>query len=1508
MSKNELIINIINMINKNKLLIPAGIAALIFFGLQMFYVFALPEILNISSRNAEIESLIKEKANINAKIINPSLKTYWDFSVKINADRIDFKDIYNKNFLSADDVTVKIQPLKLIFRQIAIKELRAKLLFVNAVRYDKKVFGLGDVLRFDLDSKSDFKPFFGSSDIQIKDYNITLDDKYTKKNISVLGNDIKIQPVKNGFSEIVTSGVINSGEKCAEFNLDFVSDLLKNKKHKFERYSIEGFIKDINLKQLEPYLKMIPYIDYAEGFLNLNFNPVTLNGKKSIEIKAETDNIALNKGIYEKQFVLKGKNNLLVKLNTGKNTLNIEQFLFAGKTLNVKVSGMIYDYMSDKPQLDLNADIANSRAEDIVNALPYGLCKEINLIKKYGISGDVRGTLKLKGDALEPEIFGNADGTNIHALRKMEDSHTGKINLLFEGKKAKIIVDLLTKTHQTFYLNGVIDIYDKDWSLFKVKTSEKLELHLVRKILVPISEIFDFIVGPLPIIDIKSGTGNAVLDIKGKKRIAYIKGIVNLNNAEGCFDGISAMLTHVNAVIDFKNDKVDFYSKNFLINSFASNLSGHSDISESGLFSFTIGSKNIQSSVLFDIIKKSDMLGEIKKTLKFVSNVSGTSELLVNVSGSFDENFDFKSVDVSKFKTDGFLNLKNNKVQLSNFTYPVERIFGRIDFTDKNISFKNMKFGLGKSSDGIISGKTDIVPDKDMPMEIRISSPSMELYDTLKFAANSVVGVKYDLKQYRGDDFNARHTLDFSGIITGNDFDFKTSAARIKFLGKTNQKNKNYISGGEITVKNDNATINDLKAKIGNSDIFLNGSVLNLTSKVPSYNISVISKNLDLISAADFVKSGIFGSGVKSFAEKFKEYSGTVNADIKASDRGCSGKISFGNLRFRHIKSDIPVFFPKIDINLTNHKITLNKITGEIGRTGKIPVFTDLTINNYMKIPYIQGKVMTRLNPTFLERYINTKLTQPVKLTGNMDLFSEINGSVDSLRISTTANLPVDSDISYLTTNLGDTDSLRKFVIDTFIHPDDINIKKFEYTKYKVQNNKNIPVPMIAASGVFSRQNFVPESFILETKTKLPAKMLNFVFKKSLIKTGTFDAYLKYSVSQKSRTGCPLGTISVYNAEIPTYGAVINNAKMKFEENNIKLISSGSLINTDYNINADIFNSVMLPVRVKNFTLNTKYLNLDNCISTINKWSIDAYINSTLKSDVSFDLSDIIIDKGVLKVDNMDYKSVPMSNLISKISLDTNSLLKIDVENLKMAEGKISSKIKYNIKDGSVLLNLNADGVDSNIIADAFMGLKNQVQGKFNGKVNLTTKGFDSLEQIENLNGNVQFNINQGRMPKLGSLEYLLHATNLIKSGLTALSVNGIIELLNPFKDGSFEHIKGTFDIRKGIVKNIEVFSKGSHLSIYLKGLYDISESNADMVVYGKFGHKIDGLLGGVGNLSLNTFFSLIPQTKNPTEYDSEIAKIPNVTYKSEDYRVFRATVDGNINENNSVSSFRWIK
>ena len=164
-------------------------------------------------------------------------------------------------------------------------------------------------------------------------------------------------------------------------------------------------------------------------------------------------------------------------------------------------------------------------------------------------------------------------------------------------------------------------------------------------------------------------------------------------------------------------------------------------------------------------------------------------------------------------------------------------------------------------------------------------------------------------------------------------------------------------------------------------------------------------------------------------------------------------------------------------------------------------------------------------------------------------------------------------------------------------------------------------------------------------------------------------------------------------------------------------------------------------------------------------------------------------------------------------------------------------------------------------------------------------------------------------MPKLGSLEYLLKAGNLLKGGLTGLSINSVIDLIAPSRTGDFSEIYGIVRIKDGVARNIEISSKGDDLSLFIDGTYNFATSIADMEVLGILSRKISTMFGPIGNMSINTLFNLIPGvdlTKDSPVIE-RINKIPGIELSSKAYRKFIAEIKGNINGDDYVTSFKWI-
>ena len=244
-----------------------------------------------------------------------------------------------------------------------------------------------------------------------------------------------------------------------------------------------------------------------------------------------------------------------------------------------------------------------------------------------------------------------------------------------------------------------------------------------------------------------------------------------------------------------------------------------------------------------------------------------------------------------------------------------------------------------------------------------------------------------------------------------------------------------------------------------------------------------------------------------------------------------------------------------------------------------------------------------------------------------------------------------------------------------------------------------------------------------------------------------------------------------------------------------------------------------------------------------------------------------------------------------------------------IAQGSLKGKYNYNLKNNDMSLSLDVLSIDANDLTWALFDLQNQIYGDMTGMVNLSCNGTNFQSCMQSLSGEGDFIVKEGRMPKLGSLEYLLRASNLLKGGFTNLSINSVIDLISPIKTGEFSNIVGNFRIKDGMTRNLEIASSGKNLSLYITGTYNFATSIADMEVLGLLSRKISTMFGPVGNLSINTLFNVIPgvDLANDNELLTKINKIPGIELSSKTYRKFIADIKGNINEDNYVTSFKWI-
>ena len=1464
---------------------------------EICYVKFLPNFINKSENISALEKFLENKTGYKVSAENSTVKTYPNFDISAKSRNIKVFD-KNKNLIfNTDNFYIRINPLPLLTKKIKIREFKTDSVYTDV----STIYKIYTNKPADKTHKVNIKTDLRKADIAVEKYTLICADSKLNKKLILEGNRLNITPDGTNKSSLITSGQLVLDKVITTYNLNIAGKFLLSDKTKIENFLINGYINNINLQSLSPYLDKYTEYKNAKGLLNIKFGtePVIKNEQiSSIDVKI--NDLSVNEGNPAKEIIAKGLSELKIKASSNDKRIRIHDLSFMSEGIDIHACGKIKNYLSQTPTLDLLINLQPSSVEKIIRLLPSGIAMEIDIIKECGLFGNAKGILKITGKMPEVKLYGEADIVNAQALYDMKNTHKGNIHLKFKDTTVFIAVDVKTNNGETFNLDGYGAIYDDDWSVFDVKTSKKLDLKLVEKILKPVSKIFDFDIGPVNLFHIQSGTGNSQMHIKGTKTSAFIDGYVKVDEADATFDGINGKLTDVDVIVDFRGEDILFENTNGFVNNNPVTVSGKG--TTTGKIDLNIVSDNFNAQTLQKIAETSAFLEDAKSALKAIDKLTGLIKFNVNLKGQFDTDIPIEKImeETKNLGIKGKIELNNNSVTLKDFPKPVIAT-GNVNFTGDTAESDNLQIKTGKSSTAKVEFKGKQNKDK-LSAQVKISSPSMLLTDSISFLSDSDLYPEKTVIPNIKDIYGV-HSLNLSLNITNDAVDLNSVNGKITFGKIPADNHKITVNDGVIFLQKGNADIDNLRIIFDKSKMILSGSIKGLTAKKPTYNLKINGSDI-LINSIIYLKD-FYPKNIRDLLSEFKEYTGSANININAANNGLSGNINIKNLYLRHIKSDIPLKFENIPVKLTPHRISLEKLAGEIGKTGAFPVYTNLIIENYMKIPVIKGSLSLKPSHVFIERYVNTKLSHPVKLTGDVIISADINGSVDSLRVAPTLKLNKESDISYLTVNFGNTDYLREIKSTILVQPKNIAVKNLSYYIY----NDSLPQKLIWTGAVnLARQgkDLVPVYANFKTLQSRPAKLLNFLFKKSMIKNGIINCDIEYKNDFKNQN--LYGYINITDADIPNYNFKLKNSTLTADKKSVTIASSGTFVDNGFSFKAEVKNSFSRPLIVENLAVKMKKIDLDRLIQTLNKWSIDAYSDASITKETEFNVSDIVINNGNLTVENINFNDCPVNDLIAHFTLDKKGVMKIDAKNFKIADGEAENQITYNLINGKTECLFKAKAIDSNSIASAFLGLKNQITGKADVKVSFNTAGFDPIERLKNTKGIIYFSVKDGNMPKLGSLEYLLRASNLIYSGLTTLSVNNIIELLKPFKNGNFSKITGIFNLNNGMVENLRVYSQGTNMSLYINGNYNIEDCDSDVVIYGKLGKKIENIFGPLGNLSANTLFNLIPIAKDSDEYNSELRKIPDIEYKNQEVKYFMATVKGNINENNSATSFKWLK
>lgn len=1477
--------------------------------LDLLWVFGIGHALNKFLSGEIMEKKLQAKTSATVNMNGLKYSALPDFSLKVTASKINVSQD-DKIVVALSNPQIKLNILPLILNKLYVNSVFADDIKLNIIREKNGEFNILRLLPNKLRNKT--FPDVKKLRVNIKNYKITYKDENINYFLAIKGKYFNVNEfVTNKKIDLNAQGEISSSTNTAEpanFTTDIISTLPLEKNLTKCNFNIT--LKNLDLAAFSPLTSYIKNSNIVklEGKINAEIKTKPdANGKKIIG-KIQSKNFNISENLPENSTYLKEKADINFDTNLISNTLVLNDFRLKTIYHDLKIAGKIEKINTKKPLLDLKVKLYNDINSMIYTLVPSEIEYEnrmISKIKKYKPKATVNGEITLKGDAVEPDIEGEFYTNNLFIDLPVANEAQAKLKLVFLKDKLRILADVVPNSGSFVTVDGILNMYGEKSGIFDVKSGQNVKLTVTRAVLMPIQDAFSLNFGILNHLFVDNGAGDAQLHISGTRTDALVDGRLNFHDGTAFMEGINSQVNNVSGYLNFKGKNADFSTTNAVIKNDKVKIYGTADLF--GAYDIKIESDSIKTDTLLNILKTSPLikpLVEQVKEINLIKDIKGLSQIKLNVKGKME---DTKAlVDLSSADYNGELQIKNNEAGLVGLAFPLK-------IHASNITFAPQKIVLSANTQILNSLLNVDAKIKENTVKVYANSKKISIRDLIVIADHK----GFSKKIFGGNIPQNALYATFNAVYDNNSREIDPNKLILNasvFCNENAAKTASQTSAqGTVIVKNGTADVNKLHLNLLNSSVTINGKIKSIFTKKPDYILDFNLKNVDISSLNTLSKYKILDSDIKKILNAYENYSGSVSGWLKLRKTGINGKLFVRNIGFTHKKMQMPLAISNMDMLFKNNSLFINSMNSTIDN---IPVFMKLRVDNITATPSIHGYITSNIYPSFVNKYINANLGYPLKLKGEMRIKSYFNGNFDTMKSSTIINLPAGSNLSYMGASFDEEDFEREIKADIIQNKNQINIVNASFAKYiSSQNGTMTKYPYISASGKITLQPQLVTFNNLRVKThaKTSSKFFNILFKKSVLKYGDFDCNL--NINGTSAEPKILGFIKFRNLDIPLYETVVKDIFADFTQNKIALKVLGTVYDTNITAMATLNNSLNSPYRIKKVNIKADYLNLDTIFASMSKVTMHnpQTFHATANNELLpyFDPSELLIDKGLISAKKILIKGFPAIDLQAHFKQTSDKILHIDNFDFTIAEGTISANGYYDFKTDKLSGDCIAKSIDANQFSQIFLNIKNQIYGALNGTVNFTTHGKTPTERLENLNGSVTYQIKNGKMPKLGSLEYLLRAGNVIKSGLTGFTINNIIELLVPIKTGEFSTIQGNIIVNNGTANDINLYTSGKNLSLYITGSSDLIGQNTKMIVYGRLSKKVSTLLGPIGNTSLNTLFKLIPGVKL-TESENTILKninkIPGLEFSADEYRFFSAEIDGDINGENYVKSFKWLE
>lgn len=878
----------------------------------------------------------------------------------------------------------------------------------------------------------------------------------------------------------------------------------------------------------------------------------------------------------------------------------------------------------------------------------------------------------------------------------------------------------------------------------------------------------------------------------------------------------------------------------------------------------------------------------------------------------------------------GFANIGNISYNITGTKVPDSNI--KLTF-NKNKTNIDSKLQLGKSETANIKGV--FVSGRKPLVDLKVNSEKITLNNIkqLGIALLAIGQVPNDLKSFN-----------VTGYLVP-DFSLKSNLKKIESEGKLN------LYDGAISHKSIPLNINNINSnldfsnnivKIKKATANVNGSPINVQGQISTDAVADISLTANNIALAPLLaamtpiemrKAYEFKSGSISATAYVKGRLDKIlpKADVKVKNLSIYDKINKMSIRLPYTSLEVSTskkdVFAKgsarnLQISLSDPKITISAINPTIEansndikilpsefRLNSSPIRISGEVKNYPK--NLKANILAKgsINTFDLKNMLPAETKSMINNSGSLPMIAVISSDGKTSDI----NLQVAANPSNFITPLDLKEHYGKYSIlnlSASMRGDSVylNDLKLYYMNQQNRLTEDMGANLKGASSTASISGTISD--ISRTPRLNNVKVTTGNLSASIPGYKNSYASVKTNLNINGNIASPqiTGDIAVPSFNIPTMSTNGENIDLKFSSDSITAkVPRIAIKNSQLALNAVLDANLGPKMTVNNLELSSPNLDLDE---------ITAIFANMESSSISPAPSvPININNGKLNITNFKMGAFKAQDIQSALTLK-NNVVKISNMTANAYTGSVAGNIEYNLPYELVSIKMTGQQLDSAPVIQALTGMKDVAQGKMNFNAKVSMRGSKPEQQMKSLSGECDFNISNGQVGAVATLEHFLYAQNLISQRLVSSTITQTAKAVMPKQTGRFTYLKGDMTFSNGYANISPIQMSGSSMSFYLTGTLNLLNNHGNLEFLGRLNQEIVAMMGPISDLSVQGLLNNVPKfgstissllnTYNAEATVASLNKIPQLT-PSAPSKSFKVNLNGNLQSPTAVKSFKWL-